>query len=320
MGRYFGAALTDEVELEENAKQIINSLDQKVINQQTLDELIQFHGAELATMVLYQWLINQSKHSAFINRVNRLPAEKTLPNTDVKVIIIPALLYKEQPELGGAGELIVEVGEACGFNVEVLETDSRGSVSKNAQLIKNKIVEEECENIWLVALSKGAAEIRLFAQEHPDQLCKLRGIINLSGIFAGTPLANQKLSTPFHRLFNWSLCKLFGLSYSGLDELRRDHKFWQAPLETPDHLQLLHIVGVPTLSHVSTHLIKKYKKLLPNGPNDGMIYLRDVLEYPGHLYPVWGVDHLMRYQGLSKLCYKLFQYIDDDFKRGKDHA
>ena len=312
---YFGAAPVDEIELANKAKQVLAEITAKDFSGEILDKITDKYGIEIATMALYQWLVSHSKHSEFISGINGFPPLKTNPNCNIKILVVPGLLYEEHPELGGTGELVCSVGKACGFEVEVIETNSRGSVSENAAIIKEKIDEENYPNIWLTALSKGTAEARLCLQSYEEMPENLHGFINVSGVFKGTPLADIKLSSLIRRVYYKILCGIFRISYAGLNELRSNHHYWQASFNIPDSFHMIHVVGIPIMPHVNNHIVKKYKQLAVNGPNEGMIYLKEILDYPGKIYPVWGADHLMRAQGLSALWYQLFNFINSSYER-----
>ncbi len=64
------------------------------------------------------------------------------------------------------------------------------------------------------------------------------------------------------------------------------------PLVAPHHMTIVHVAGFTLARHTRTRMARAwYHRLAKLGPTDSMIMLRDLLQLPGYLLPVWGVDH-----------------------------
>ena len=177
--------------------------------------------------------------------------------------------------------------------------------------------------MWLVAFSKGASEVRLLMDrlaERSDSEKRVKGWINICGILNGTPLANRKLGNVFSRGLHAVLYTLLGISYKGLTELATDHPYWQKPLDLPDDVELINIVGTPLQSHLQPYLMSRARRLESCGPNDGVIVLRNTIPDIGKTYPVWGADHFFRQAGISNLLVKLFNYITNENSSAINHT
>jgi hypothetical protein len=170
---------------------------------------------------------------------------------------------------------------------------------------------ERHENVWLVSISKGTADLRACLQEMPaaDFPANLRGWINFSGIFHGSMLADLRTNGSAKRLFLRAVCGLAGVDYRLAVELSTQHEYWRQPLHFLDKLELLHVVAFPLASHVQPLMAHRFRKLSAIAPTDGMINLLDTLNYPGHIYPIWGCDHFVRGQNISQLLYRLCHYM-----------
>lgn len=298
--KLFGSDYVDEIKLAEIASAI--NIDEK----ENIKSIQQKHGIDVATYVLYKKLI--SKNIQFINQINSYPAKKITATIPTKIIIIPGMFYKEHPEVGADGRFIQEIASNCGFEAEVLNTDSCGAVSTNSKIIELYLNEAKHPNIWLISLSKGTSEVRKYLQEkNKNNIQKnIKGWISISGIIGGTPLAEIKLSNSAVKLFYRIFCKIAGVEYKVIKELTRD--YWNEPFIVPDNFQMVHIAGVPILPHIQPYLIKKYRTLSSYGPNDGIILLEDMLDVAGKVYPLWGMDHFLRSHIRSELIYRLCYY------------
>jgi hypothetical protein len=265
---------------------------------------------DLATSLLYQYF-RLSKHADFIQRLERLADSKLDANNRIKVLIIPGMFYREYPEAGGDGSLAKEVCLRNGFAAEIIQVNSRGSVTANKQIIRRAIMRERHANVWLVSISKGTADLRACLQEIPavDFPANLRGWVNFSGIFHGSMLADQRINGRAKRLFLRTVCGLTGVDYQLPGELSTQHEYWRQPMHFLDKLELLHVIAFPLASHVQPLMSHRFSKLSRLAPTDGMINLLDTLKYPGHIYPIWGCDHFVRGQNISKLLYRLCHYM-----------
>lgn len=303
--KQFLAAPRDEVALHE-ASQALVAQEGYVHNSQTT-ELDNF---DTATCALYHTL-RQSHHAEFIRAVESMPTARLNGQNKIKFLIIPSLLYHEYPEIGGDGLLAQSIFSRNGFESELIKINSRGSVSENKAIIRETILKQQHRNIWLVSISKGTADLRACLQElSPDELTKnLKGWVNFSGIFCGSILADIRTNNIFKRSILRLICRLVGANYALTQELATQHPYWQKPLNFLQQVKLIHVVAFPLQSHVQPLLSHRFKKLSQFGPTDGMIKLRDVVDYPGSVYPLWGCDHFARDQRVSNLLYQLCHYI-----------
>jgi hypothetical protein len=260
-------------------------------------------GLDQATVRYYQAVIASPLHRDLRAHLDN-PAPCADP--DIKVIIAPALFYAERPEFGGDGRQVIETARRFGYAVERAPLLSRGSITANAERLWQQIEAEAKRPLWLVSLSIGGAAVRLALQQQPDHPAwrKVQGWINVSGLVAGTPLADG---------YGWAMRTFFLLA--GVDprtatELHPNYPPWQAAWQPPSHLRVINVIGVPLRHHLRQRNVRwRYARLARFGPNDGMAPLPALLVQPGWVYPIWGADHFLQTPAVQPVLAGLFAHL-----------
>jgi hypothetical protein len=269
------------------------------LDARALRRLASEHGLDLATAVLCQGLRRSERHGPLIARLEQ-PVATSPTRADADVVIVPGAFYKQSPHTGANGKLVEQTARDLGYSVLTVSLLSFGSVSANAEVLADWLRRRD-RPMWVFSHSKGTTEIRrLLARPDAAELLRLvRGWVDLSGLFLGTPLIEwlrtQRVRRLLIRLYFW----WSGYTYSALDEISKSScPPWPAALEHVPHLDVIHLVGFPLERHLTTPLIRRgYRRLSPLGPNDGTILLEDVLALPGRVYPIWGADHYLQPTG-----------------------
>ncbi len=307
----FGSPPVDEIKLTAAAADILAEGDFDADPAAVLS-LCKTLDGDTAAAVLFRYLVTV-RHKSFVTDVEAKPATAMNINGSIKLLIVPGYFYREHPDIGAGGDSVLAAGEACGFEVGRVPTNSLGTVVENVGIIRDTLTREQHPEVWLVSFSKGAAEIRLLMQQWGDRFPpNVRGWISVSGLVGGTPLATMKSQLAIQRLFYRGFFPLLGTSFEAVNQMRHDHPFWQTELVLPEGMRCVHIVGVPLLSHVETVLVKRHRQLSSLGINDGMSLLESTLAAPGEVYPLWGADHFLRTPALSPLLYRLLHWIAGD--------
>ena len=299
--------LIDEVDLFGKASNILGD----TLSQERLSEITVLHGINYSTAVLYKYLVNW--HEKFISRVNNYSVNFTTAVRPTKIIIIPGMFYKEHKDIGGDGSLVRSIAEKFGFETELIETQSRGSVSNNKEIIVKKLLENKHKNVWLLSLSKGSTEVRGVLEElkGKEVTKNIKGWISIVGLIKGTLHADKKLRTTLTKTMWYLTLKILGVDYAVTEGIACKNESLKKQILIDRHIDIIHIVGIPLLSHVEPMLVKRYKTLAEVGPNDGIILLQDLLHVPGNVYPVWGVDHFLRTSDMSEIIYKMCHYVNN---------
>jgi hypothetical protein len=313
MLRGYGDAPVDEVSLTWRAESCVSSLRGRVPDTTELQQIAAEHGLDVATMVFYRAVLASPVHGEFVRLVDGHSTAPLARSPGPTLQIVPAMFHRERPDLGGDGRLVAAIARACGFNVEVVPTLSRGTISENASIIRAAIDKERGQQLWLFSLSRGGGEVRRALQQHPlgETSGRLRGWINANGIVRGSHFIDHMLGSRPRRLRARAFCMALGTSYAGARELQTTHAYWQEPFEPPEQMTVINLVGVPLGCHVQKGLVGRYRRLGTLGPNDGFVLLPETLILPGLIYPIWGSDHLFRSPQVSPLLYKLFNLLQD---------
>lgn len=301
----FEASMSDEVELARQAMEMLGTLSSPPSKEEILS-LQKTHSIEVATRCFYEG-IKQSTHRTIIDKINTQETDVSNRSSGIKLYILPGMFYKSHPEVGTDGALIADVGKKFGFDIELIGLKSTGSISTNADILKKRLKDESHNNVWIVSISKGGCDVRRFLQSNKKPSC-LTGWISIAGVHKGVPFIDSKFTTLFHRMLNRTLCYFLRIDYQALQELRTSDEGWNNK-SWPLDLEIINVVPVPIITHVQKAIIHRYKQTLTLGPNDGFIPLVDVLDLPGHIFPIWGCDHFFRTPELSAYIYKLFNYI-----------
>ncbi len=301
----FAAPLCDEVALSQRAREYIADIEKPLSPQRVL-AIAQRESVELATRCFYESLL-QSEHGAVIDAIASQPITPVPVDGEIKLYIVPGMFYRGHPELGADGSLVGEVAARFGFDVHVVDTNGTGSIAGNAERLKADLEAETAAKVWLISISRGACEVRKYLQENTKPAL-LEGWVSISGIHKGVPFVDGKFSSPAQRLFSALLCRVFGVDYEALGEMRTDQALWQNR-RWPGDLEVVNVVPMPIRSHVNKAIVHRYDQTLTLGPNDGFIPLVDALDSPGHIFPIWGCDHFMRTPELSGCLYRLLNYI-----------
>jgi len=312
--QYFTSAPVDEVSLFRKADEIIAASDEPLIPYESLLEKNNRDGIDIATAVLYRSLLRNASRQEFKTKIDLLPVEPPATRKNVKILLVPGMFYKEYPDVGSGGDLIIDIAKKFDYNVEQVQTASLGSPTDNkAKVIENILLNSNVDNLWVISVSRGGAEVRLALQDIgiANMPSNFGGWINISGVVNGTPLADSKFTNTTQQYLHTAFCKAVGMSTSLAKDSRTNSDLWAQPIALPAHSELIHVLGFPLLSHVEGSVAKRFKKLVQFGPNDGIIPLYDTLTLSGNVYPIWGADHLLRVPQYSELIYKLMTYINN---------
>ncbi len=302
---FFAAPICDEVALSRRARNYIADLEKPLSPEQVL-KIAKKESVELATRCLYESLL-LSDHGRFIEEIAQQPTTPIPIDGRIKLYIVPGMFYRGHPEIGTDGSLVGEVAARFGFDVHAVDSRGTGSIAVNAERLKADLERENAARVWLVSISRGACEVRKYLQENVKPAA-LEGWVNISGIHKGVPFVDGKFSTPARRLFAALLCRVFGVDFEALREMRTDQALWQNR-QWPQDLEVVNLVPMPIRSHVHKAILHRYEETLALGPNDGFIPLVDALDLPGRIFPIWGCDHFMRTPELSGYLYRILNYI-----------
>jgi hypothetical protein len=277
----------------------LHSLDDKTLIQVTRDE-----GVDFATALLFDRFQKCPRHAEFIQQIDRLRISQSPPpmKLHAKVVIVPGALYVERPEMGGDGRVVREVSESLGYETELIPIASFGSITKNAALIRAWLEAHRQEQIILVSLSKGGADLRMaFASAGSEGLFgKVLAWINVCGPLNGSRMADWVMASRWRTFFCRTKFLFQKRDFQFITELCHG-RFSSSPLSPESPIRAIHLIGFPLARHMTTRFSRFCHRTLTEwGPNDGTTSLSDVSKWPGEIYPVWGADHYFRPEEVAR--------------------
>jgi hypothetical protein len=283
-----------------------------------LREIAAREGIDVATTRLFRALLASPLHGPFIHRVAEIcrAAAPFRWHRDVSLVIVPGAFYREHPRSGADGRLVREQAERLGCPTELVPLASTGTLRDNARTICDWLLRQPARPMILASLSKGGADVKV-ALSQPEAgraFQHVIGWISLSGILAGTPMADWVLSPRLGAALTRLYYRLRGEDLRFLRELRYGSGLpLDFALRLPTHVRLISIVGFPLREHLSRGISRRcHRRLSSLGPNDGGLVLADVCALPGLVYPVWGADHYLQPAAeASVLVSAVLQYLSE---------
>jgi hypothetical protein len=310
MGRIYIASPIDEVQLANRAQTFVDDFDGRIPTASELAALTRAHDIDLATMAFYQAVRVAKDNKDFVDAIDRQAVGQTTDKR-ITLLILPALFYEEHPEVGGDGAHVANVARACGIDAHVVPTVSRGGIDDDLPIVRKALQDVKDGEIWIMTLSKGATSWRCLLQQHSDDipLERVTTWFNVGGLPNGCQLVDLMLRSRLRRIRTRAFCKVIRMNFNSFCEFGTANPRLQEPLQMPEHLRVINVVGSPLTSHVEKSMQTRFLMLKHMGPNDGMVLLPDALWLPGAVYPVLGADHFFRGTQISSLLYRLFAYV-----------
>jgi len=280
------------------------------LDEDMLASISRSHGVDYATRLLYDRARKVPANQQLSKELEALGAGGKLDAPfAAKVLIVPAMFYKEYPRYGGDGRVIKSAADTLGIPCQMIPLHSTGGIMSNAEVLGRAINSEPEENIILVSLSKGGADARVAFERgfiHPG---KVKIWIQIAGIVHGTPLANHLAGNWWWRMLLKGYLRYRHAGHDLINELCRGPKhLLRGRARAPEGVTVINIVGFPLRQHLSGSLVGRHKQLAKFGPNDGCILLRDSFVEPGFVLPIWGENHYFQNPDLSELMVKVLRH------------
>jgi hypothetical protein len=285
----------------------------------TLHQIAQQEGVDFATALFFDRFQKSPARAKFIQRINTLSQSALPPRhaIDAQVVIVPGALYLERPDIGGDGRLVREVTERFGWDSDLIPLASVGSLAENARRICDWLAHHSAEQIILVSLSKGGAEIKM-ALADPNASVLFRKVvawINVCGPLNGSRMANWILASRVRTRLVRLQYRLQQRDFRFITDLRHGaNSPLNFAMRLPPGIKLVNLIGFPLRQHLTTPFSRFYHRTLATyGPNDGTILLSDLHQWPGDIYPVWGADHFFRPENKARdLIAAVLRYLAEE--------
>lgn len=274
-------------------------------------------GLDFATALLYDRVQHSQPHADFIKFIDQQRGEGVSARRNCIVGVVPAAFFKEAPNSGADGRLILEEARQLGLSVQQIPVASTGRLEKNAEIILEWLAKNKQSEIILASLCKGGADVKI-ATGLPGAAELFRPVsawINICGTLNGSPVAEWLLASGPRQFLAWAYCKCRGASLDFLSELKSSPgNSIIRPLVLPGSMRLINVVGFPLRRHLTNRFMRMcYDGVSRGGPTDGGVLLGDVCRLPGLIYPVWGGDHYLRPEPRARrIISSVLEYIIGD--------
>ncbi len=306
----FGPRSTAESRLLEKAAASHPHLRLEQCTHEQLRSLVRSEGIDFATALLFDRIRRAPANAALVHALEAPTFDGRTGFARGRLLIVPALFYRERPEIGGDGAVVAQAARAAGLEVELLPVGSGASARDNAKQLRDLLPARVADPTVVVSLSKGCADLRLAFEEMPVPR-GLRAWVLVSGLLRPTPAIDRLQSRWWSRLGLAMLLKRQG----GSTELPREFASGvgsplERPASAPAGLPVINLIGCPLSHHLGTPFGRlRHRQMSGLGPNDGLTLLRDAMLEPGSVYPVWGADHYFRLPAISGLLTRLVAHL-----------
>jgi hypothetical protein len=277
-------------------------------NGELLGDLSRRHGVDFATTFYFDRIRRAPQNRALVEALDREPPPPIAPRRG-KVLIVPALFYRERPEIGGDGLVVQRAAREAGLDAEMLPIPSAGTARENAAVLRSLLPDRVTEPTVVVSLSKGAADTRLAFESMTTIPEGLRAWVIVSGLVHGTPAIDWLLARWWRRVALQYLLARGGAPTELASEFTTRSALSRRA-SAPAGLLVVNLIGCPLSHHLTTRFGRmRHRQMAHLGPNDGLTLLRDAIVEPGLVYPVWGTDHYFKSPGVPELMRRLIVFL-----------
>lgn len=228
-------------------------------------------------------------------RYSRRPRSVAGPDKSYVVVFVPGLFYESNPETKSDLREAESIVRSLGIETDRVVTAEADTVEANARRIADFVLHHRDpeRQLVLVSASKGGPEVlyALGALLDPDETKQVRAWVSVGGILRGSQVADYYL-LPCN---DWKVSIAGwwkGFSRDMIESLsteRSRRRF--AASHVPEHITVLHYVGVPVSGSVTDPVEGPYEIMNPYGPSDGLTLLTDQLLDNGLVVTDLGLDH-----------------------------
>lgn len=267
-------------------------------------------GVNHASVYVRESIGKCSENRTFLDEIE---AAEPFAKSHFDMLVIPTMFYKQHPEIGGNGDLFVNIAKRLGIHCETVPVKSLGSISENAAIIREYFEKRQCSKpLWVLSMSKGTADFkRAYLNELSDEQRKsVQGILNVSGMQGGTLLTSARKGRRLKHLLVKSWLKLRGANIDLLKEMHKSHLYSQSSFKQDEKLEIVNVLALPLLCHLRKPLIKSYEYLSQFGPNDGYILTEDALLPTKKNILFWGADHYLRVPEMNVRAEQILNWIN----------
>ncbi|MBL7715863.1 MAG: hypothetical protein JNL01_10400 [Bdellovibrionales bacterium] len=296
-------------QLDAKISSILGELEKTPLSNERLKEIADQTSLDFGAMLFahLQTKRNLKIKNAFITQYDLVKQGKLHlkeATQRYRIVLVPGLFYRSKPETKGDLREVKQVLEEAGFEVVSVPILEAGSVEENAAIIADFIKNESVQDkkLILVSTSKGGPDTlyALGALLDQESAKKVSLWFSVGGALRGSYLAD--LWSKWPRSWLASVIGVFqGFSISMVRSLSvEESKKRLEKIKIPNHIRVVHFVGVPLSGTVSDEVKGGYKELQSCGPNDGITLLSDEILDGSSVITALGLDHWYRDPDLKR--------------------
>ena len=278
-----------------------------------LADLSARHGVDFATMLFHDRIRSAPRNRDIVAALDSPDVRRPTAGVRARgrILIAPALFYRERPDIGGDGAVVQEAARAAGLDVALLPVESGGTARQNAAIIRELLPQFCSGPTVLVSLSKGTADVRLAFETMDSLPAGLTAWVNVSGLVHGTPAIDRLTSRWWSR---WALRALLARNGAPFELTREFTANGGSALNrrarAPRGVLTINLIACPLSRHLGTRFGRiRHRQMAPLGPNDGLTLLRDAIIDPGLVYPVLGADHYFQTADVPRVIARLIAFL-----------
>ena len=299
--RLTGGRPTDlgDMALAHKAAQLAEVFQGRLPSARELANISEELGIEMATAILHRVIIDSPVHGEIMKRMRAIdpadPMERLPIQSKIEIAIVSSNLFRSHRKWGDHVETWRKWARETGFTTDVIETESKLSVSENARVIREHLLRNPHPNRFVVTYGQGASEFRFLLQKLHlsgvnEALEGIKGWINVCGSFAGSGLSQFHDSTTAKRFFEKLEMRIAKRNPVTLAQTSSDFAMWRQPLAMPQEMMVANIIGLPLADQVPLKLKLSFEELAKTSPNDGVVRFWDSVA-AGFVIPVVGMSH-----------------------------
>ncbi|MBF0234354.1 MAG: hypothetical protein HQK65_15140 [Desulfamplus sp.] len=256
-------------------------------------------SVDFASLFLATQLLKDEKNSILNQSFIHYLDNETVFNRDISsylILFIPGWDYVENGHLTGADFAQPrKLATTFGFENRLIDLPPTGSVNENADYLATEIKKfsNSGKKILLVGASSAGPAIHLVLSEklQDEEVASIKAWLNLGGILQGSPLIDFLQERPQRWLFNlvvwfkgWDTEAILSM-----DKKTSRTRFKRLQIEK--NILVINYIGIPLSGTLSQYGKDNYSILKPEGPNDGITLITDVIAPNSLTIVALGNDH-----------------------------
>lgn len=299
---------------------LFKKYDTLKLNTKTLASVANEYSLDVSALYFLRRIYQDSVNNHIFNQFNQIVYHSNIERKrdgirkmqQYHFVFIPGFFYKSFPFSGADFRKQRELFDKHHISYDFIETGEKESVEKNAAKVYNRLKSLDTlhKKIILVSASKGGLETANVIGLHHD-LPNVKAWISVCGILRGCPILDIFNTFPNNIIapILFKINKIDPEPYKDFDsgDRKKDYK----NLKFPEHILIIHYLGVPMASNVNEQIKFRYKLMKKYGANDGSCPLTEQLTEKGLVVADPGLDHYLKDDRIIDKTIALFEIAVD---------